>query len=30
MKTNVQIVQHMRPGGIECLALDLLSTPPVR
>ncbi|WP_281016429.1 MULTISPECIES: glycosyltransferase [unclassified Minwuia] len=28
MKTNVQIVQHMRPGGIECLALDLLSTPP--
>lgn len=28
MKTNVQIVQHMRPGGIECLALDLLSNPP--
>jgi glycosyltransferase involved in cell wall biosynthesis len=28
MKTNVQIVQHLRPGGIECLALDLLANPP--
>jgi glycosyltransferase involved in cell wall biosynthesis len=23
MKTNVQIVQHLRPGGIETMALDL-------
>lgn len=29
MNTNVQIVQHLRPGGIECLALDLLKQPPV-
>lgn len=29
MKTNVQIVQHLRPGGIECLALDLLANPPM-
>lgn len=29
MKTNVQIVQHLRPGGIESLALDLLANPPM-
>jgi len=28
-KTLVQVVQHMRPGGIEKLALDLLMEPPV-
>lgn len=28
MTTHVQIVQHLRPGGIECLALDLLANPP--
>ncbi len=28
-RTLVQVVQHMRPGGIEKLALDLLMEPPV-
>ncbi len=28
MKTCVQIVQHLRPGGIECLALEMLVQPP--
>jgi glycosyltransferase involved in cell wall biosynthesis len=28
-RTLVQVVQHMRPGGIEKLALDLLKEPPV-
>ena len=25
MSTIIQIVQHLRPGGIETMALDLLS-----
>lgn len=28
MKTVIQVVQHLRPGGIETLALDLLSFAP--
>ncbi|WP_416900146.1 MAG: glycosyltransferase [Minwuia sp.] len=28
MSTVAQIVQHLRPGGIECLALELLRNPP--
>lgn len=27
MKTIIQVVQHLRPGGIEIIALDLLSCP---
>lgn len=26
--TIAQVVQHLEPGGIECLALDMLSDPP--
>lgn len=28
MKTIIQVVQHLRPGGIESIALDLLSFAP--
>jgi glycosyltransferase involved in cell wall biosynthesis len=28
MKTIIQVVQHLRPGGIEIIALDLLDSTP--